>query len=350
MNKSVDEIAKIVSGTVVGDGSTRITGLNGIREAANGDLTFLGDPRYRPYLETTEAAAILVPPDLTHAPRPIIQVQNPHMAFALMLKDCEADILKHPTGIHPTAVVGDNVVLGENVALDAHVRVADECSIEDNAVLYAGTYLGRGCTVGEGTILYPNVVVREYTKIGARCIIHSNSSIGSDGFGYVARDGIQARIPQVGTVVLCDDVEIGSNSAVDRATSGQTFIGRGTKIDNLVQIGHNVRIGEHCVLAGGTVVAGSAIIGNHVTVGGVVAINGHLEIGDGVVIGGRSGITKSIEPGRTVSGYPAYDHGEAKRILMGQRRLPDALRRIKQLEARLEKLEKQRNGKTADHQ
>ena len=349
MNKSLDEIAKLVSGKVVGDGSIRVTGLSGIKEASGEDLTFLSSPRFLPYLETTSAAAVLVPPTCKKAQKTLILVEDPYLAFTKMLENYESENRKHPHGIHPTAVIGENVVLGDNVALDAHVRIADNCQIGAGAVIYAGAYIGANSTIGPGTVVYPNAVLRESTIVGSNCLIHSNASIGSDGFGFVNDDGQKSKIPQIGTVLLDDDVEIGSNTSIDRATCGQTFIGKGTKIDNQCQIGHNVRIGSHCTISGGTLVAGSATIGNNVTIGGDASIGGHLEIGDNVIIAGRTGVTKSIAAGRIVSGFPPYDHVVNKRIMVSQRRLPDALKKLKELEKRLAELEGQRNGKTANN-
>ena len=345
MNKSVHEVAQLVRGTVVGDGDVRITGLGGIAEAVDGDLTFLGSPRFLPHLQTTGAAAVLVPEHCENGTeKPLIHVPDPYHAFTLMLSEYEAETLKHPEGIHPTAVVGKNVALGEGVALDAHVNVSDGCRIGDGAVLYAGVYIGRGSSVGPGTVIYPNATVREGVTIGARCLIHNNASIGSDGFGFQSENGARAKVPQVGQVIIGDDVEIGANSSVDRATCGVTRIGDGTKIDNLVQVGHNVRIGKHCIISGSSAIAGSATIGDNVTIGGMVGVGNYVEIGDNVTVGGRSGVTKSVESGRVVSGFPVTGHDESRRILVSQRRLPQALRQIRELQERLKLLEQRLDG------
>lgn len=348
MNKTVNEIARLVNGAVVGDGEIRVTGVNGIREAQAGDLTFLGHARYLPYLETTRASAILVPQGCTNHGRVLIQVENPYAAFAQVLEDYENEIVCRPTGIHPTAVLGHNVRLGRNVALDAHVCIASDCEIGDDVILYAGVYVGAGCRIGPGTIVYPNTVIRDRSQIGARCLIHCNVSIGSDGFGFVLLDGVQRKIPQVGVVIIEDDVEIGANSAIDRGTLGATFIGQGTKIDNLVQIGHNVRIGRHCVVSGCTGVAGSAVIGDYVTVGGNTGINGHIEIGDHAVIAGQSGVTKSVKARSVVSGFPATDHNVSRRYLAAKHRLPELIRRVRQLERDLDALRAGLNGQATD--
>jgi len=348
MDMTTGEIAQLVGGTVQGDGRVRIRGVNGIKEAQPGQLTFLREARYLPYLATTGASAVLVsetPPDCR---LPVILVQQPDLAFAQVLRHCEQEQVKHPTGIHETAVIGRDVQLGQNVAIDAHVRLGGGCVLGDGVVLYAGVYVGRGTSVGADTVIYPNVTIREEIQVGARCVIHAGVVIGSDGFGFAPLDGAWQKIPQVGGVAIGDDVEIGSNTAIDRATFGQTRIGRGTKIDNLVQIGHNTQIGEHCVIAGMAGIAGSTVIGNHVRIGASAGIKGHIDIGDGATIGGRAGVTKSVAPGKVVSGFPAMDHNLERRVLVAQQRTPELLRRVRELERRLQALEDELHEQAED--
>jgi UDP-3-O-[3-hydroxymyristoyl] glucosamine N-acyltransferase len=206
-------------------------------------------------------------------------------------------------------------------------------------VLYANVYVGRGSELGADCVVYPNVVIRELCTVGERCILHSGAVIGSDGFGFAPFGGRWIKVPQVGRVVIGDDVELGSCTCVDRATFGETRIGNGTKIDNLCQVAHNVQIGEHCVMAGMSGIAGSARLGNQVRVGANSGIVGHLKIGDGATIAVRSGVTSSVEAGRTVSGFPSTDHAEQKRVMVAQRRVPELLRRVKELERKLQALE-----------
>lgn len=338
-----------MGGVATGDPEAVITGLNGIEHARPGDLTFFGSSRYTAFLESTRATAILAKHDAARPGRTMVLVDDPYAAFAKLLAMYETLVRRHPQGIHPTAVVGDQVILGKNVAIDAHAVIADHCTLGDNVVVYANSYIGPHSTIGPDSVIYANVTVREWTTVGARCILQPGAVIGADGFGYAPVTGRHYKIPQVGTVVLGDDVEIGANSAVDRATCGETRIGNGTKIDNLVQIGHNVRIGEHTTISGASAVAGSATIGSHVTIAGRVGVADHITIGDGVIVGGKSGVTKAIASGSVVSGFPARDHETEKRIQASVRRLPELQRRVHDLETRIKELESQLHGKATDH-
>lgn len=350
MNTSVAEIAALVGGVVIGDGSTRITGVNGIKQARPGDLTFVSGARYLRFLEATQASAAIVGPGVQTGRIPLIQVEKPEISFWSVLKEVETTSISHPpAGIHPTAVIGSHVRLGAKVAIDAHVRIADHCVIGDGVVIYAGAYVGRESSIGGKTIIYPNVTIREQITLGARCIIHSGAVIGGDGFGFAPLEGTLYKIPQVGTVEIGDDVEIGSNSTIDRATFGKTIIGRGTKVDNLVQIGHNVEIGEHVVISGATGISGSVIIGNRVTIGGQVGIGGHIDIGDGAVIAARTGVSKSVPPGAVVSGFPMKEHRKDLRIMACISRLPETAHRVHELEARIKELEDRGHRETTDH-
>ena len=339
MDKSLEEIAKLVEGTVVGQRDLRVTGLNGLEQASPGDLTFLANPRLESLLETTKATAVLVPADFGHNGISLIRVEHPYLAFATVLTLYEKETTRHPQGIHPSAAISEGAFLGKNVGIDAFVRIEDDCEIGNNVVLYSGVYVGKGTKIGADSIVYPNATIRERVIIGDRCIIHSNASIGSDGFGFTKAEGVHVKIPQVGTVQIGDDVEIGSNSAIDRSTTGPTLIGNGTKIDNLVQIAHNVTIGEHCIISSGAGIAGSTKIGNNVTMGGQVGVRGHLDIGDNVIIGGGTGITSSVPAGSVILGTPHYDHKVTRRIWVSLPRLPKALRRLRMLEERVDKLE-----------
>ncbi len=350
MNVTVGEIAAEVGGKVIGDVSVRLTGMNGIRQAQEGDLSFISSSRYLRYLDDSKAAALLVPPSIGEASVPLIQVADPYAAFLTLLgQHCPGRDTRPKKGVHPSAVIGDRVVLGEAVALDAHVRVADNAVLGDNVCVYAGAYIGDGVRIGADSVVYPHASILAGVTLGARCIVHSGAVIGSDGFGYVPGPEGPRKIPQTGGVVLGDDVEVGANSCIDRATFGSTVIESGTKIDNLVQIGHNVEMGRGCIICGNAGISGSAILGNGVTVAAGAGIGGHIEVGDGVTVAGLSGVTKSVEPGRVVSGFPAMDHERDKRIQASLRRLPDALREIRALRRRIEELENTRDGMSEDH-
>jgi len=348
MDMSLGEIARLVGGQVVGDAELRISGLNGIREAGQGELSFVRGGRYLEYVRTTQASALL----MTHAPEAcpvsVVEVPQPDIAFAQLLPHFVRHELRHPEGIHPQAVIGERVQLGKGVAVDAFVRIADDAVIGDKSVLYSGVYIGRGVNIGPGCVVYPNVTIREGTVLGARCIVHAGASIGSDGFGFAPVGGSWMKIPQVGVVHIGDDVEIGANSCVDRATFGVTRIGDGVKIDNLVQIGHNCIIGEHTVIAGMAGIAGSTTIGAGVRVGPAAGINGHIEIGPGATVAARAGVTKSLEAGKIFSGFPAMDHNLDRRVLVAQQRVPELIRRLRQLERQVQALEEQLHEQAED--
>ena len=341
MGMTVGEIALLLGGTVYGDPATEITGVNGLREAGPGDLCFVRSDRYFPQLYETKASAALIPKPVD--PQPLsaaIVVAEPEHAFVRVLQLFAAGRVFHPAaGVHAQAFVAPGAVLGENVCIGPNASVEDGAVLGDGVVLYPGVYVGRGSRIGADTVAYPNAVIREGVRIGARCVLHAGVCIGSDGFGFVPMGGVWMKIPQVGTVEIGDDVEIGSNTAVDRATFGVTKVGNGVKIDNLVQIGHNVQIGENSVIAGMAGVAGSTVIGSQVRIGASAGINGHITIGDGASIAARSGVTRSVAPGQVVSGYPAMDHAQQRRVLVVQGQLPELAKRVRELEARLAALE-----------
>ncbi len=350
MNVSVAEIADFIGGRIVGDGCIPVTGLSSIRQAVPGDLTFVSEFRYLRLAEQCPAAAVLVGSEVSSSgSKTIIQVANPYIAFAKVLQRYQPSEIRHPKGIHPAAVVESGAQLGADAAVGAHAYVGEGAVIGSRAILYPNVYIGPGCVVGEDTIIYPNASIREGCWIGARCIIHCGAVIGSDGFGFMPMNGAHQKIPQTGIVEIGDDVEIGANTAIDRATFGKTIVRSGTKIDNLVQIGHNTEIGEHCIVCGNVGVAGSAVIGNHVTLAAGSGVGGHLEVGDHVVVAALGAVTKSVPPHRVVSGFPAVDHEVEKRQKASLHRLPDALRTLRKMERRIEELEKRLNERTSEN-
>ena len=347
MRKTLKEIAGLIDGEVVGDENVIITGVCGIKEARPGDITFLANPKYLSLLEATSASAIITSRDTTVVSKPIIQTENPSLAFTKVVSLFGPVAIRHPKGIHPTAVVGKKVTLGKNAALGPYVVVEDEVSIGDNTVIYPGCYIGYQAVIGKDTLVYSNVSVRERTQIGDRVIIHSGTVIGSDGFGFETVDGIHHKIPQIGTVLIEDDVEIGANVAVDRARFDKTVIGRGTKIDNLVQIAHNVVVGENSIIVAQAGISGSTTIGKGVILAGQAGLVGHIRVGDGATVAAQAGVTKDVPAHTMVSGYPAKPHDIARRVNACLQNLPKLYATVAQLKKKIEELEgrlKDKNG------
>lgn len=339
MHKTLKEIARFIEGEVVGDEFTVITGVAGIKEACAGEITFLANPKYLPLIDKTRASAIITSRQIQGVSKPIIRTENPSLAFAKVISSFTPAEVNHPKGIHPTAIVGKKVSLGKNVALGPYVVIEDNVSLGDNSVIYYGCFIGSGTKIGSDTLIYPNVSIRERIIIGNRVIIHSGTVIGSDGFGYVAIKGAHHKIPQIGTVEIGDDVEIGANVAIDRARFDKTVISRGTKIDNLVHIAHNVVVGEDSIIVAQAGISGSTIIGKGVIIAGQAGLVGHITIGDGAILAAQAGVTKSVPANTTVSGYPAREHQSAKRINALVQNLPRLYETVKELKKKIEELQ-----------
>jgi len=339
--RTVSELAALVGGEVVGDGATVIRGVAGIREAMPGDITFLANSRYESYLLETRASAVICSRMPQHGSLPLLQVDNPYLAFQRIVRVFRPGPRGPDPGVHPSAVVAPEAELGDGVSVGAHCVVEREAKIGPRSVLMAGCYVGERVTIGEDSLFYPRVTVREECHIGARCTVHPGVVVGSDGFGFALDSGRYHKIPQVGNVIIGDDVEIGANTTIDRATTDSTRIGDGSKIDNLVQIGHNVVIGRHCIIVAQVGISGSTELEDYVTVGGQAGLAGHIKIGTRAMVGGQSGVTKSVAPEGIVIGYPAVAQGVFKRIHAFVQRLPQLFQRTKELEQRVAKLEHQ---------
>jgi UDP-3-O-[3-hydroxymyristoyl] glucosamine N-acyltransferase len=339
MQKTLKEIAKLIDGQVIGNGDTLITGASGIREASEGDITFLANSKYSSLMDKTGASAIITSADAQGTTKPIILTQNPSLAFIKIISMFTPDDAGHPSGIDFTAVMGKNVSLGKDVTIGAYSVIGDNVTIGDNAIIYAGCYIGHHTKIGERTLIYPHVSIRERISIGSRVIIHSGTVIGSDGFGFATIKGAHHKIPQVGIVEVQDDVEIGANVTIDRARFNKTVIGRGTKIDNLVQIAHNVIIGENSLIVAQAGISGSTIIGNNVTIAGQAGLVGHITVGDNAIVTAQSGVAKSVPADTMVSGYPARPFMTNQRVNASLQNLPKLFNLIRELKKKVEELE-----------
>lgn len=340
MNLTVEKIAKHINGTVEGNGKIVITGLSGIREAQHGHLAFIANPRYTIAAASTKASAVIVSGDWNRpCSATLIRAKNPDKAFADIAQWFAPAAINFKPGIHPTAVIASDAELGKDVFIGPHCVIEPGVKIGNRCILVAACYIGHGSIIEDDCKFYPNVTFREHTQVGCRCIIHNGTVIGSDGFGYTQEGVIRKKIPQIGTVVIGHDVEIGANVAVDRARFGQTRIGNGVKIDNLVQIAHNVVIGNNCVVIAQVGISGSTAIGERTILAGQVGIAGHLVIGSDVIAGAQAGISKDIPNGTFVLGSPAHPYDKATKIFAHTARLPELKAKIATLEERLAKLE-----------
>jgi UDP-3-O-[3-hydroxymyristoyl] glucosamine N-acyltransferase len=341
MQVKVRDIAGLIRGEVVGNPDAAVTGIAGIREAQEGDITFLANPKYLPLLEKTKATAAITGRDIVSSHCILIRTDNPSLAFSTVIEKLLPSSVRHPQGIHPSAVIASSARIGAGVGIGAHAVVEQGAQVGDGAVVYPGCYIGANARIGAGCVLYANVSIREDVVLGARVIVHSGTVIGSDGFGFVTVEGAHRKIPQVGTVEVGDDVEIGANVAIDRARFDKTVIGRGTKIDNLVHIAHNVQIGEHSLIVAQVGISGSTVIGNHVTLAGQAGLVGHISVGDNAIVAAQAGVTKSVPAGTMVSGYPAKNHADALKTNACVQNLPRLYEAVKLLQRRIEELEAQ---------
>jgi UDP-3-O-[3-hydroxymyristoyl] glucosamine N-acyltransferase len=324
-----------VGGRIVGDGSVSISRICAIDDATPDALTFATDEKYYAAALSGKAAAILVdasvPVDESAATKPLLVIQNARAALASFLATLKTPRPRGPF-VHPSAVVEDGAIVGERVYIGAHAYVGAHAKIGDGTTISPHAFVGNDATIGDESWLHPHAIVHERCVTGARVVLHSGCVIGSEGFGWAFIEGRLERIPQVGNVVLEDDVEIGANTCIDRAQTGSTTIGQGTKIDNLVQIGHNCRIGKHCAIAAQTGFAGSTSVGDFVKIAGQVGTRGHMYIGSRSTVAGQSGVWGDVADGAMVSGNPARDHRETLRNEVNIRKIPDLLKRLTRLE------------------
>lgn len=334
----LSKLAELLSADLSGSGNIDITGAAGVSEAGEGQITFISGPQYTKDLEQSHAAAAIAPPDTPDTRVPLLRVKNPRLAFARVLG---LFYVKPPTrsGISGKAEIGSEVVIGKECSIHAFAVIADRVRIGNRVTIHPGCCIGEDCAIDDDTVVHANVSIGHRISVGKRVVIHSGTVIGSDGFGFVTDGGRHHKIPQVGGVIVEDDVEIGSNCSIDRATLGNTIIKKGTKIDNLVQVAHNVTIGEHCLIAGQAGVAGSSMLGNYVVLGGQAGVADHVKVGDQVMAGGGTAITKDVEPGQVIAGYNAMPIRDWLKVQVLLPKLPELKKLVNHLEKQIQELQ-----------
>jgi UDP-3-O-[3-hydroxymyristoyl] glucosamine N-acyltransferase len=339
LEKTLEELAVLLDGTIIGDADVPINGINSLDEAGNGEISFLANPKYSEKLLTTRASAILVKPGTESIGKNLLIVQDPYVAFGTLLEYFH----RRPSpkaGIHPLAFIGENALVSNEASIYPHVYVGNRSRIAKDVILFPGVVIDCDVTIGEGSVLYPNVTVYRECIVGKRVTLHAGVVIGSDGFGFAMPGQENRKIPQVGIVQIDDDVEIGANTTIDRATLGRTWIQRGVKIDNLVQIAHNVVIGANSIIVAQVGISGSTKIGESVMIGGQAGVIGHLNIGDHAMIAAKAGIHKDIPPGHICAGAPQQPYREWRRTAATLPKLPEMRNKITALNRRVEALEK----------
>lgn len=339
MKLSLKKIADLVGGNVIGNDSFIIEGINSLDAAAQGEISFFADRKYKESLKKTKASAIIISEENLLFKGPQVVVPNPALAYAKVASVFTPPLPRYP-GISEQAVLHDSTCIGKDVSIYPLVYVGEEALIGDGVIMFPGVFIGDRVKIGNGTIIYPNVTILHDCQIGKNVIINAGTVIGSDGFGFVRDGPVSVKIPQIGMVQIDDDVEIGANSCIDRAASGKTWIKRGVKTDNFVHVAHNVIIGEDTIVVAQVAISGSVNIGRQVIIGGQVAISDHVEIGDRVMIGSQSGVPKSIPSGEVVSGTPAMPHRLWLKTSGIIKRLPQFSEHLRDLEKRVAELEK----------
>jgi UDP-3-O-[3-hydroxymyristoyl] glucosamine N-acyltransferase len=334
----LSELATRLDCRLEGDGELDVTRVAGIQDAQPGDVTFLANPKYEKLLATTRATAVILKEEAPAAPCAMLRARDPYLAFARAVS-LFAPVSRPAPGVHALAAIAADASLGADVSVGPFVAIGEGARIGERTVIYPNVTIGAGATVGSDCTIHSNAAIRERCTVGDRVILQNGVVVGGDGYGFVRRgDGTHEKIPQVAVVVIEDDVELGANTTVDRPAVGETRIKAGTKIDNLVQIGHGVTVGRNVLMAAQVGIAGSTDVEDDVVFGGQVGVGGHLTIGRGAIAVGQSGVTNSLDPGAFVAGYPAIDSRDWRKASVLFRRLPEMKRRIEQLEARVAEL------------
>ncbi len=332
VEKTVSELARHVGGTVQGDGNTLITGAATLSEAGEGDVSFLANPRYEKELHSSRASAVIVGKKIDCPDKILVRCSDPYYAFMQAVVLLYGHREHEKVGISERASVADNAIIGADVDIHDFSAISHDVEIGPNSRIYPNCTIGPGTKIGQDCIIYPNVTIYDGCTIGDRVTIHSGSVIGQDGFGYATHDSVHHKIPQVGGVVIEDDVEIGANCTIDRGTLGDTVIGKGSKFSNLIAIGHNTRIGPYSLLVAQVGIAGSVQVGHHCIFGGQVGVVGHIKIGDNVKIGAQAGVINDVPDDQSIAGSPAWPITQTKRSLMLLKELPEFRKKLLGLE------------------
>ena len=336
--RTLGELAEYVGGRVCGDPNVIIKSASTLGRADEGDISFLANSKYEKKLRTTKASAVIVGKETLNAPVSLLVAEDPYYAFMQIMVLLHGHRKHKKVGISPRASISDSAKIGTDCHINDFVTIADEAKVGDGCVIYPGAYVGQGVQLGNDCIIYPNVTIYDGCKIGNRVIINANSTIGEDGFGYASHKGVHHKIPQIGVVVIEDDVEIGSCCGIERGTLGDTVIGQGSKLGDLVTIGHGAKIGPHCLLVAQVGIAGSTTLGSHCVVGGQVGIVGHINIGSNVTIAAQAGVINSIPDGKVVLGAPAIEANQGKRAYSMIQCLPEMRQNIRNLQSQVERI------------
>lgn len=345
----LNELAGLLGAELSGPGDTEITGTAGLREAVEGHITFITGKNYLKDLEHSRASAVLVPMDMPDMSLPMLRVKNPRLSFARAI---ELFYVKpySPTGISERASIGKDVTIGADCSIHPFAVLADRVRIGNRVTIYPHVYVGAESVIEDDSVVYANASIGRKIAVGKRVIIHSGTVIGSDGFGFVTEGGKHHKIPQVGGVIIEDDVEIGANCSIDRATLGNTLIKKGTKLDNQVHVAHNVTIGEHCLIAGQVGIAGSSTLGNYVVFGGQAGVADHTTVGDRVMAGGKAVITKDVEAGQIIAGFNAMPIRDWLKVQAVLPKLPELKKKLADLEKQVKELKERMTDTTKGEQ
>ncbi|MHC4912097.1 MAG: UDP-3-O-(3-hydroxymyristoyl)glucosamine N-acyltransferase [Planctomycetota bacterium] len=336
--RTLGELAEYVGGRVCGDPNVAISSASTLGRAEDGEISFLANSKYEKQLRTTKASAVIVGKETANTTVPLLVADDPYYAFMQIMVLLHGHRKHKKGGISPRSLISDSAKIGADCHVHDFVTVADEARVGDGCIIYPGVHIGKGAQIGNDCIIYPNVVIYDGCRVGNRVIINANSAIGEDGFGYASHKGVHHKIPQIGIVIIEDDVEIGTCCGVERGTLGDTVIGQGSKLGDLVAIGHGAKVGAHCLLVAQVGIAGSTTLGHHCMVGGQVGIVGHVNIGNNVTIGAQAGVINNVPDGKVVLGAPAIEANQGKRAYSMIQYLPEMRQSIRDLQSRIERI------------